>query len=537
MNEFRLQATVKRAVELLKESNYQGKALHNYDTVCFKTVIRYFADNGIESVSEARLDEFLRVQRLKHENGEFSKWRWGIIRRGIEMLKRTALCDSIKIPCLRPWDSVLQKPRQSVELDIPNSEQLADPDDIFGLIWRTKQALIKKGLTSSTIHHYSAEGFALIYRKHLEAGLVRYNKKLTDQSVLEARKRYESKLSQRTSYQNLRKASYLLDEMHRTGKITLGRISVFSQKEPTAEFSELLNRFCNDAEKTGLLSFGSICTAKSAIRKFLFTLENMGIYSFDRIFEAEISRSITSLAKHYPAGPQSALFCIRLFLNYLYEQQLTAKDLRVAIPEVTALRRPCIEGFTDEEISILLKQPDVNTPLGKRNYAIILLAVQTGLRACDVACLKRDNIDWRVKEIRIIQQKTGKALTLPLEIESGNAIADYLLNARPKSNLPYIFLCHTGELRPLHNRSVSGILSKYIRKSGISRAYPRRGFHSLRRSFGTRLLHSDIPFDLIKELLGHTNKDSLKPYLSIDEQGLKSCALSLSSIEKEMNPT
>lgn len=101
-----------------------------------------------------------------------------------------------------------------------------------------------------------------------------------------------------------------------------------------------------------------------------------------------------------------------------------------------------------------------------------MLTAQTGLRACDIVNLKRKNIDWRAMEIRIVQQKTGKPLTLPLEVESGNAIADYLLHGRPKSDLPYVFLCHTGSLRPLNSRSASAVVTRYMRRAKIDSGIP-----------------------------------------------------------------
>ena len=156
-----------------------------------------------------------------------------------------------------------------------------------------------------------------------------------------------------------------------------------------------------------------------------------------------------------------------------------------------------------------------------------LLAAQTGLRAVDIANLKRQNILWRANEIQIIQHKTGKPLILPLEVESGNAVAEYLLHGRPACDLPYVFLCHSGVLRPINNRSVSAIATKHMKLAGIVSAIPRRGFHSFRRAFGTRLLQNEVPLDVLRQLLGHSHMDSVRPYLSVDELGLKSCSLHL----------
>ena len=93
---------------------------------------------------------------------------------------------------------------------------------------------------------------------------------------------------------------------------------------------------------------------------------------------------------------------------------------------------------------------------------------------------------------------------------------------QPKSDLPYIFLCHVGVLRPLDNRSASAIVTKYLHRAEIVSTIPRRGFHSFRR-----LLQNEIPLKLLQQLLGHSKIDSAKPYLSVDELGLKNCALGL----------
>lgn len=202
-------------------------------------------------------------------------------------------------------------------------------------------------------------------------------------------------------------------------------------------------------------------------------------------------------------------------------------DLSLSLPELVAARKMFHEGFTEEELERLLKHPDRATAIGKRDYAMMVLAVQSGLRACDVVRLELDSINWRTKEIRLIQHKTGEPLSLPLEPESGNAIADYILNGRPNSVIANIFLCHTGAIRPLDARSASSVVSKHMKQAGIPAK--RRAFHALRRTFGTRLLQNEVSFELIQQLLGQRDMDSMKPYLSIDEQGLKMCALPLLS--------
>ena len=259
-------------------------------------------------------------------------------------------------------------------------------------------------------------------------------------------------------------------------------------------------------------------------------MEDYGFNTLADFSQVNVNRCITSFAAHYAGGLGSAIFCVRLFLHFLHKHSLTETDLSLSLPELAATRKMFHEGFTEDELDCLLAQPDRDTALGKRDYAMIVLAAQSGLRACDVVRLEINNIDWRTREIRLTQHKTGEPLSLPLEPESGNAIADYILNGRPNTSAKNIFLCHTGKLRPLDARSASGVVSKHMKQARIPAK--RRAFHALRRTFGTRLLQNEVSFELIQQLLGHRNMNSMKPYLSIDEQSLKLCALSLCSLGK-----
>jgi site-specific recombinase XerD len=537
MDTFNLKEVVKQVLQVLELSGASAKKVKVYRNTGLGTALRHFTRQGVLEVSAEMLDSFVLDQRGRFEHKEFSEWKWRLVRRGGELLKHFALTGTVEIGALRPWDPVLRKPRQSVELDKPTPEQLADPDDLFALIWRIRQALLGAGLTKQTVRHYTDEGMSVILRKHTEQGLTHYSEALASEAVAKIRSRYEQGLTARVAYQNLRKASFLLAEMHRTGRVTFDQVPHWGLRQPAHRFSSLLQHFCDNANRTGLWAKSSVKTVRSAIRTFFFELEARGRRSFDGVTLAEISETITQMAKRrYTSRLDTAIFSVRAFLRHLYENGFTRENLSLAIPERVALRTIFREGFTDAEIVRLLDEPDLETVIGKRDYAIMLLATQTGLRACDVVNLKRENIDWRAKEIRIVQQKTGRSQNLPLETESGNAIAEYLLTARPESDLPYIFLCHVSVLRPINTRIASGIVTKYLRRAEIVSTVPRRGFHSFRRSFGTRLLQNEIPLELLRQLLGHSKIDSAKPYLSVDEQGLKSCALGLVSCGKAGEP-
>lgn len=518
-----LAATTTRALRLLSGQGMSEKSLYEYTHTGFGCVVRHFQTKGLICVSPEMLDLFLLEQRELFEQGKVSVWKWRLLRRGCELLKCCAAKGSIELPPLSPWLPMLRRPRQSIRNSTPTSEQLADSENIFALVWKTNRAMLELGLSDATVDHYTDEGLAVVLNRHYEVGIEQLSEDILNQAVAEKRIQYEYGQTGRTSYQNLRKAVHWLREMHRTNHITLAAVPNWGQREPVAPFNALLQDFCVEAKTS--MATTSLKVAKSAIRRFLFEMENRGFRSLAEFTQTNVNGCVTGFATHYTGGLGSAISSVRLFLRYLFERNMTAIDLSRSLPELVAARKMFHEGFTENELEHLLEHPDRATAIGKRDYAMMVLAAQSGLRACDIVLLELGSVDWRTREIRLVQHKTGEPLSLPLEPESGNAIADYILNGRPVSTHSNIFLCHSGVIRPLDARSASGIVSKHMKLAGIPAR--RRGFHALRRTFGTRLLRNEISFELIQQLLGHRDMDSMKPYLSIDEQGLKQCALSL----------
>lgn len=533
MNMIELHSTIDKILQMLADNGKSEKTLKVYIQTGFGAFFRNYNKKGTTLISIQEIDRFIMEQRTNFEQGKYSKWKWGIIRRSGELIKYYAVTNTIDLDRLRPWVTKLRKPYQSITKDDPTEEQMKNPDDIFALAWKVRKELYALNYSEKTIMHYTSEGLSVILNAHYKQGLTNISEQLITELVADKRKCYENGTTSRVLYQDLRKAAYLIFELHSTGKIIPRKITNWDFKQLSPKYTQLLNEFCENAKRMGILSASTIKSSRSAVRKLLFELERRNCYSFDNITLPKINDVISYILSNYTGGLGWAIFCIRYFLRYLYESGNSSIDLSHTIPESIAGKKIYREGFNSDEISALLNSVDVSTAIGKRDYAIMMLASQTGLRACDVAALKYDNINWHTMEIRIIQCKTKKLVSLPLSSESGNAIANYIVEARPKSDLPYVFLCHNAPIRPIKNRSASAIISRYMKRIGIEDNVPRRGFHSFRRAFGTRLLQCETSLEVIQQILGHSNIDSMKPYLSIDEIGLKECSLNLSFLKKE----
>lgn len=520
-----LSATVQRALELLADAGMSDGGIYDYTHTGFGGILRYFHKKGILYATPEMLNDFLLEQRTLLDRGDISQWKWRLARRSCELLKQCAATDSIALPDLRPWDPVWDRPKQVIHRDAPTEKQFADSENIYVLVWMVNRQMEQLGLSGNTIRHYTEEGLAVILKKHYDSGTEIYSDKLISQLAEERRLQYEQEVIGRTAYQNLRKAAAMLQEFHQTGKITLKKVPNWGQHSVIPQSKALLDQFSAYLTMQKNWAESSVSTVTSVAHVFLLELEDHGAASIETVNTMDVVACATRMLERYTGGMRSALFGIRAFLRFLYEAGITVDDFCKALPEFVCPRKKFHEGFSDDELECLLSQPDTTSAVGKRDYAMMVLAVQSGLRACDVVRLELGNIDWRTREIRLTQHKTGELLSLPLEAESGNAIADYILNGRPNSDVKNIFLCHTGKIRPLDARSASGIVSNHMKQAGIPAK--RRAFHALRRTFGTRLLQNEVSFELIQQLLGHRDMNSMKPYLSIDEQGLKQCALPL----------
>lgn len=405
-------------------------------------------------------------------------------------------------------------------------------DELQQLIFQTAALLLPAGYSEKSIQRYTVNGFAPISNYFNQRGVCHYSEALLDNFINEKRDAYDQKLISRYIYQNARKAAMLLKEFHDTGTIQWHYIPAWNTKTLTINFAHAVQSYCETNSQNRTLAPGTIATSKSAIRQFLFCAEELGIYDLPKLTRSIVNSCITILAPRYPCGMKSCIPAIRSFLTFAFDTGLITEPLQTAIPETAAPRRVIRHGFSLEEQDTLLCAPDRSTIVGKRDYAMMLLAVQTGLRVVDISNLAFRNIDWHESVLKLVQHKTGQPLSLPMESVVGNALADYILNGRPECDCSYVFLTKDLPYRKLHNRSASSIVSRYIQKFEIDReTILRRGFHSFRRSFGARMLQSEVPLEMLSELLGHTSINSSKPYIAIDVEGLRNCAIGLSGIE------
>jgi len=265
------------------------------------------------------------------------------------------------------------------------------------------------------------------------------------------------------------------------------------------------------------------------IRQFLGFIEKNSMQNFNKLTSATVKAFIEGVAPSHKASMPTLTGAMKKFLSYLAGHGLVSINLEWSLISPAPRHRKLLPCFSDQQTDALLDSVDRTTPIGKRDYAILMIALWTGLRGVDILDLKRSDIDWNRKVIKVVQGKTGVGIQMGLSPGVGNAIADYILNDRPETDSPHIFVRHRRPHDRLSDFAGNDIMVRSLCKAGISHeAWDGKSFHALRRTFGTRLVRAGVPIRSVGEMLGHGNPNSAIRYIALDKEGLRLCCLDIS---------
>ncbi len=412
-------------------------------------------------------------------------------------------------------------------------EQMVEQLSVEDLIVQTKEAITPLHHSKSTLwqYDYAWEELRLYFLVH---GTSSFSIELADRYVVEAREKYEQGELKVWKFKLIRKSTDLLAQFHQNGFvhwICLPRWGTQGLREQY--FIGIFESYVQKLKKAAY-GDGTIELYGLVAKEFLKYLEDGNVKNLDQLTPKDVGSFISVISGSYqPTSMRTILSGLRSFTHFAAQSDLTSSDLTIAVPKSFGRKTALIPVITAKEEKLMLAAVDRTTMTGKRDFAILLLALRLGLRSIDIIRLKLDDIKWRTDSISIIQQKTLRRLEVPLLADVGNAIIDYLLSGRPESNSPYIFLRSQAPYRNLAPRAgLYHVAASHMEKAGIRQEEgERRGTHCLRHSLAARMLAGETPLPVISAVLGHANKESTKVYLSTDSEHLRHCALGLEGIE------
>jgi len=386
-----------------------------------------------------------------------------------------------------------------------------------------KEDLHAKRYDSDTIRHYVTAARAFF------CWLTIHNLGVADAGK-ETIRRYVLSL-ERVSTSSVRKLrlphagvglSHLIETLHKRGIANqAGEAVPFTATERwLQEYERFLDRVLGSAAATRqkYLFFA---------RKFLLAFCGTGPLDWGSLRASTITEFVQCEgAKRTGFGRKTPGTAIRAMLRYLVAQGDIPAGLEAAVPIVRQWRHAALPQYlSSKDIAQVLSVCADGSPLGLRNYAILLILARLGIRGNEVAQITLDDIDWIEGRLLIRNAKNHCERSLPLPQDVGQALIDYLQNARPKTNHRTVFITFRAPFQPLQTPSaITHIVHRCLVNAGISVG---KGYaaHLFRHAAATQMARSGVSFKQVADVLGHRSLQTTAIYAKLDLSALSQVAL------------
>ena len=239
-----------------------------------------------------------------------------------------------------------------------------------------------------------------------------------------------------------KRAIYLLADLQKSGVVLRKRRT--ERTEVPARFAPILEHYLVMVRSRNN-SEGTIVGKVFIIKQFLLHVDQKNIQDLNQLTHTDITSFLETTVSWARRTVTTTICYLRQFISFLYVEKYIEHDLSKGMPTPNYGRGGKLPNvWSPEDIQKVLASVDRANPIGKRDYAILLLVTHLGLRDSDVQNMTFSNLLWKECRIRLVQTKTKRILELPLTEEIGNAIIDSLKYGRPKQDTSeYVFVRHS----------------------------------------------------------------------------------------------
>ncbi len=267
------------------------------------------------------------------------------------------------------------------------------------------------------------------------------------------------------------------------------------------------------------LTSNSIAAYSKDLKKYTKHLKREGLSNPKDVTRKNITDFLFFLRKKIsPVSIARILSAIKSFHKFLLREKISGQDPSGLI-EAPKLEKKIPNFLTLDEVTEILKAPNLKKTQGIRERAILELMYATGLRVSELIKLKAPDVNLDVGFIKC-KGKGSKERIVPLGQTASRFLQKYLQEARDKllgkKITPYIFLAQGG--RAISRQSVWKAIKKMVKKCRIKKKVSP---HTLRHSFATHLLERGADLRSVQEMLGHSSITTTQIYTHVNQRRLK----------------
>lgn len=307
--------------------------------------------------------------------------------------------------------------------------------------------------------------------------------------------------------------------------IQLGVIYLIPERDEATPIQHAIDKFATYLHQARALSNKTLIKYCPVIEHFL--LEHFGYGAVDcaTLDAGNVIEFVKQQAMHLsPSGAKTMTTALRSFFRYLRYCGEIQLDLASAVPTVPNWSMTGIpRAITPDHLHAVFAHCPRDTPIGLRDYAILLLLARLGLRSSEIVSLTLDSIDWELSSIAVAG-KGNQVATLPLPSEVGEAIADYLHHGRPTTDSRTLFLRTLAPIRGLGaQETVATIVGAAIKRASIKTRH--RGAHQFRHALAADMLRHGATLSEIGSVLRHRHAKTTGIYAKVDFAALRPLSL------------
>lgn len=264
----------------------------------------------------------------------------------------------------------------------------------------------------------------------------------------------------------------------------------------------------------------TVAAYRRDITRFAAFLGRQGVEAPDRIARAHLADHLAALDGDglEPRSIARARSAVRQWLKFLIGDGVLTADPTTRV-EAPRFRSPLPVVLSEAKVESLLAAPDVSTPLGARDAAMIEVLYASGLRVTELVGLRRDQVDAEVGLLRV-RGKGDKERLVPIGERALLAIGRYFRDSRPlldgTGRADALFVTARGEAMTRQNFWER--LRGHARTAGIT---GRLSPHVLRHSFATHLVEHGADLRAVQAMLGHADITTTQIYTHVSRARLK----------------
>ena len=284
-----------------------------------------------------------------------------------------------------------------------------------------------------------------------------------------------------------------------------------------------VNRFIRHLRSAGYAA-ATIKSYENGLSAFSRYLERDGICAIRQVTDQTI-QAYQRFVMDCSLAPESKALKLRP-VKRLFEHLVASNRLLLNpaadIVELTRRSRKIGPVLTVRQVSSLMAQPDMQTPIGVRNRAIMEVLYSTGIRLGELLGLQTADVNPGDQTIFVKRGKGATQRVVPLGGRAAGILADYLANVRPlllgnRNVTPALFLTSRGT--PITAGVMRAFMREYRKKAGIATPVSP---HVFRRSCATHFLQNGANIRLVQQLLGHSSLKATHQYTQVLPVELKS---------------